>query len=137
MTRVIISHIFFQNSSPLWFYRTSQFYECVIRVKVTLITSFLQFCVYYSCFPQEKKRNRSAKDGARTRRRSSKQSKRFAINRRKFPVAFNNWPSFAFCTLCTKFLFAYTEYASPLLPLLPPSLLLANFISLQLRFVEP
>lgn len=51
-----------------------------------------------------RKKNRSAKDGSRTHRRFSKQSKRFAINRRKFPVAFNNWPSFApfaqsFCLL--------------------------------------
>lgn len=39
-------------------------------------------------------------------------------------------------TLCTKFLFAYTEYVPPPLhSLLPPSL--PNFISLQLRFVEP
>lgn len=38
-------------------------------------------------------------------------------------------------TLCTKFLFAYTEYVPPPLhSLLPPSL--PNFISLQLRFVE-
>ena len=76
-----MTHVFFlQDSSPLWFYRTSQLlhegHNARTRVKVNPeAVSFLYFFEYIlSLLRKKEKKNRSTKDGSRTHRRFSKQS---------------------------------------------------------------
>lgn len=133
-----MTHVFFlQDSSPLWFYRTSQLlhegHNARTRVKVNPeAVSFLYFFEYIlSLLRKKEKKNRSTKDGSRTHRRFSKQSNVPSYQLRSTTGRASRFAPFAqsFCLLIPN--------TPPLVSPSSPRFLLANFISLQLRFVEP